>query len=220
MSRGPFDPTIEQLPRTLAIFPLGGVLLLPGGKLPLNVFEPRYLAMTRDALAGDRIIGMIQPREGQEEDNPRPELYPLGCAGRITSFSETDDGRYQLTLTGLCRFEITEELEMVHGYRRVVPDFSPYYDDLKEAPDGVIDRKRLLDSLRIYFKLQNIQADWKAIESASDERLVTTLAMVCPFEPSEKQALLQSPDLLERGRVMTALFEMAVLGSKTGEARH
>lgn len=219
MSRSSFDPTFEELPQILRIFPLSGVLLLPGGKLPLNVFEPRYLSMTRDALMGDRIIGMVQPLEGQEAAAGL-EVYPLGCAGRIVSFSETDDGRYQITLTGLCRFEIAREVEMMNGYRRVVPDFSPFKDDFEEGPDGVIDRKRLIDALRLYFKLQNIQADWKAIQSASDDRLVTTLAMVCPFEPSEKQALLQSPSLAERGRVMTALFEMAALGSKSGEARH
>jgi Lon protease-like protein len=219
MSRSPFDPPIEQLPKPLAIFPLSGALLLPGGKLPLNVFEPRYLAMTQDALKGDRMIGMVQPREGQDKIAV-PELFRLGCVGRITSFSETDDGRYQIVLSGLCRFEIAEEIEPQNGYRRVVPDYSRYYGDFKEAADGVIDRKRLMQVLRAYFKIQKIQADWKAIEGASDERLVTTLAMVCPFEPSEKQALLQSQDLRERGRVMTALFEMAVLGSKSGEARH
>ena len=219
MSRNPFDPTIEQLPKTLPIFPLGGVLLLPGGNLPLNVFEPRYLEMTRDALKSDRLIGMVQPREGQEAA-PAPEVYRLGCAGRITEFSETDDGRYLITLSGLCRFDISEELPTIGGYRRVAPDFAPYYDDFKEAPDGSIDRKRLIASLRVYFRLENIEADWKAIETARDERLVTTLAMLCPFAPSEKQALLECPDLAERGRVLTALFEMAALGRGGGEARH
>ncbi|HLI10243.1 MAG TPA: LON peptidase substrate-binding domain-containing protein [Alphaproteobacteria bacterium] len=221
MSRNAFDPTIEELPATLPIFPLSGVLLLPGGRLPLNIFEPRYLAMTRDALKGDRLIGMVQPRHGGEEDpNAMPEVYPLGCAGRITAFNETDDGRYLITLRGLCRFEIVEEIAMISGYRRVRADFSPYYDDFKEEADGAIDRRRLLDALRIYFKLQNIKADWKAIEGSPDGQLVTTLAMACPFEPSEKQALLESPTLAERGRVITALFEMAALGSKNGEARH
>lgn len=219
MSRSKFDPAFEQLPSTTPIFPLSGVLLLPGGKLPLNIFEPRYLAMTRDALAGDRIVGMVQPLEGQVEASV-PEVYSLGCAGRITSFAETDDGRYEITLSGLCRFDIAREIEPVNGYRRVISNFAPYRGDYEEAPSGIIDRKRLVDALRQYFKLQNIDADWKAIQSTPDERLVTTLAMVCPFEPSEKQALLQSPNLAERGRVMTALFEMAALGTKGGEARH
>ena len=219
MSRSPFDPTIEQLPRALPIFPLSGALLLPGGRLPLNIFEPRYLAMIQDALKGERTIGMVQPREG-EEKAPAPALYRLGCAGRIVSFDETDDGRYHIALSGLCRFEIVEELALTNGYRRVVPDFSPYYDDFKEPPDGTIERKHLIECVRAYFKLQSINADWKAIEAASDERLVTTLAMACPFEPSEKQALLEARDLAERVRVMTALFEMAVLGRRSGEARH
>ena len=219
MSRSPFDPTIEQLPGTLPIFPLTGVLLLPGGSLPLNIFEPRYLEMTRDALKADRLIGMVQPRDGQAEA-PVPEVYPLGCTGRITEFSETDDGRYLIQLSGLCRFGIREELPTVGGYRRVVPDFAPYYDDFKEAPDGAVDRKRLFGSLRVYFRLQNIQADWKAMETARDERLVTTLAMLCPFAPSEKQALLECRDLAERGRVLIALFEMAAIGRGGGEARH
>lgn len=223
MSRGPFDPTIEQLPRVLPIFPLTGALLLPGGKLPLNIFEPRYLAMTRDALKSDRLIGMVQPQEGEESgpvERTPPAVYRLGCTGRITAFSETDDGRYQIILSGLCRFDIVEEIESINGYRRVIPDFAPYYNDLRKAPEGVVDRKRLLASLRSYFKLQKIQADWSSIEAASDEHLITTLAMVCPFEPSEKQALLESPDLAERSRIMTALLEMVVLGNKAGEARH
>ncbi len=219
MSRSPFDPSIDQLPRVLPIFPLAGALLLPGGRLPLIIFEPRYLAMIQDALRADRMIGMVQPREG-EEKAPAPAVYRLGCAGRIVSFDETDDGRFHIALAGLARFTIAEELPGINGYRRVVPDFSRHYDDFKQAPDGTIDRKRLAQTVRAYFKLQSIQADWKAIEAASDERLITTLAMACPFEPSEKQALLEARDLAERARVMTALFEMAVLGRKSGEARH
>ena len=219
MSRSPFDPTIEQLPRTLPLFPLTGVLLLPGGRLPLNIFEPRYLEMTRDALKADRIIGMVQPREGQEKARA-PEVYRLGCAGRITEFSESDDGRYLITLSGLCRFDIREELPMVGGYRRVAPDFSPYYHDFADAPDGIVDRARLIAATRVYFRLHNIEADWKAIETARDERIVTTLAMLCPFAPSEKQALLECRGLADRGRVLITLFEMAAVGTGGGEARH
>jgi len=219
MSRSPFDPPFDQLPRTLPIFPLSGALLLPGGRLPLNIFEPRYLAMFQDALKESRIIGMVQPREG-EEKAAVPAVYRLGCAGRIVSFDETEDGRYHVALSGLCRFEILEELEPQNGYRRVAPDFSRYQGDLEAAPEGAIERKHLLECVRAYFKLHSINADWKAIEGAADERLITTLAMACPFEPSEKQALLEARDLAERGRVMTALFEMAVLGRRSGEARH
>jgi uncharacterized protein len=218
MSRSLFDPPKGQLPAVLPLFPLSGTVLLPGGTLPLNVFEPRYLAMTADALKGDRMIGMVQPREGQEKAQ-NPPVYRTGCAGRVTSFAETDDGRYLVTLSGHCRFDIAEELERLHGYRRVRPDFTPYLGDLEEAADGAIDRQRLLDSLRAYFKAQSIQADWKAIEDSSDERLVSTLAMVCPFQPNEKQALLESPDLSARGRTMIAILDMASLG-QGGELRH
>jgi len=219
MSRSPFDPTVDQLPPALPVFPLSGVLLLPGGKLPLNVFEPRYLSMTRDALRSDGLIGMVQPLDGLAEA-PVPELYRLGCVGRITSWSETDDGRYLVTLSGLCRFDLGEELPERNGYRVFAADYAPYRRDFEDAPEGVVDRKRLMAALRVYFKLQNIDADWKSIEGSSDDRLITTLAMVCPFAASEKQALLECPDLTERGRVIIALFEMAALGRSGGEARH
>jgi uncharacterized protein len=218
MSRSLFDPPVGQFPVALPLFPLSGTVLLPGGKLPLNIFEPRYLAMIGDALKSERMIGMVQPREGQEKAQ-NPSVYRTGCVGRITSFAETDDGRYLVTLSGLCRFDIAEELEPQHGYRRVRVDFAPYRADLEEAPDGAIDRRRLLDSLRAYFKAQAIKADWKAIEESSDERLVSTLAMVCPFQPNEKQALLESPDLIARGRTMIAILDMASLGHG-GELRH
>jgi len=227
MRRGPFDPSFDELPGVVPIFPLSGVLLLPGGKLPLNIFEPRYLAMTRDALAGDRIIGMIQPAPYREAapdaaDSPWPPVYPTGCAGRITSFAETDDGRYLITLTGLCRFNLAEELALhPDGYRRVVPDFAPYRQDLEAEADAPIDRPRLCKALRAYFGLQGISVDWEAIEKTGDEKLVTSLAMICPFEPSEKQALLESANLTERCHRMTALMEMAVLnGAAEDTPRH
>jgi uncharacterized protein len=220
MSRGPFDPRFDDLPATLPIFPLAGVLLLPGGKLPLNIFEPRYLDMTSDALAGERMIGMIQPT-AHESDAAAPPVYPTGCAGRITSFAETDDGRYLITLTGLCRFDVMEELPLHRGYRRVVPRFEPYRADLEAESKAVIDRTRLCNALKAYFALQSLAVDWEAIEETADEKLVTSLAMICPFEPSEKQALLESPDLAERCRKMTALMEMAVLNSAASDAlRH
>jgi uncharacterized protein len=218
MSRSLFDPPLGQFPQLLPLFPLSGTVLLPGGRLPLNIFEPRYLALIADSLKLDRMIGMVQPREGQEKAQ-NPAVYRTGCVGRVTSFAETDDGRYLVTLSGLCRFDILEELAAQNGYRRVQADFSPYLADLEEAPDGAIDRQRLLDSLRSYFKAQAIKADWKAIEESSDERLVSTLAMVCPFQPNEKQALLESPDLIARGRTMIAILDMAALG-RGGEMRH
>ena len=198
------------LPSILPIFPLTGVLLLPRGRLPLNIFEPRYLAMTRDALASERLIGMVQPSDPRvAADNP--PVYPTGCAGRITSFSETDDGRFLITLTGISRFLIREELPLLEGYRRVVPEWREFARDLAGADEPGFDRDRLLRGLRAYFQHHQIQADWDAITAVSGERLVTSIAMVCPFEPNEKQALLEAPDLDERARLLTAIVEMAAV---------
>jgi Lon protease-like protein len=217
MSHSPFAPDFAQLPKTLPIFPLTGVLLLPGGRLPLNIFEPRYLAMTRDALAEARMIGMVQPTDGQG-DAGDPPVYRRGCAGRMTSWSETDDGRYLITLAGVARFDITEELPRHDRlYRRVVPDWAPYSGDLAEdtAPLAPAERERLLAAIKPFFDRHGISADWKAIEASADERLVTTLAMACPFAPGEKQALLDAKDATERARLLTALMEMAALGGDT-----
>ncbi|HEV2099782.1 MAG TPA: LON peptidase substrate-binding domain-containing protein [Stellaceae bacterium] len=206
---------------TLPIFPLPGVLLLPRGQLPLNIFEPRYLAMTRDALAGDRLIGMIQPSDPHQPLSGNPEVYPTGCAGRITSFSETEDGRFLITLTGLCRFRIAEELPSMSGYRRVVPQWNEFSRDLRSERAPEFDRERLIRGLRAYFDRHQIKAEWNAINSVPGERLVTSIAMVCPFEPSEKQALLEAPDFDERARLLIAIVEMAVLDTSSGgEARH
>jgi Lon protease-like protein len=221
MSPNPFDPTFDQLPEIVPIFPLTGVLLLPRGKLPLNIFEPRYLAMTEDALSGNRMIGIIQPSDPLSRASV-PPVYPIGCAGRITSFSETDDGRYLITLTGLCRFETVRELPIVRGYRRVDVSWERFAADLDEPGPALFDRVRLVECLRTYFKIQGISANWDAIESTPDERLVTSLAMICPFEPSEKQALLECGSLSERASMMIAIIEMSVLDKRSGDtmARH
>jgi uncharacterized protein len=221
MSPNPFDPTFDQLPEIVPIFPLTGVLLLPRGKLPLNVFEPRYLAMTEDALSGNRMIGIIQPSDPLSRASV-PPVYPIGCAGRITSFSETDDGRYLITLTGVCRFETVRELPIVRGYRRVDVSWERFATDLEEPGPALFDRARLVEGLRTYFKIQGISANWDAIESTPDERLVTSLAMICPFEPSEKQALLECGSLSERASMMIAIIEMSVLDKRGGDtmARH
>ena len=215
MKHGPFLPRFEDLPQTLPIFPLSGVLLLPRGKLPLNIFEPRYLAMTEDAIKSDRLIGMVQPmEEGAAGD--QPPVFPTGCAGRITQFAETEDGRYLITLTGICRFRIERELPLFCGYRRVAPDFSSFRADFE--PEQVrLDRARLLSALKVYLKLQQLSADWESIQGAPDERLITSLAMICPFSCREKQALLETSCLAERARVLTALLEMAVLQGGTGQ---
>ena len=200
---------VANLPAILPIFPLTGVLLLPRGKLPLRIFEPRYLAMTRDAIAGDRLIGMVQPIDPQAAGD-NPSVYPKGCAGRITSFSETENGLYLITLTGVCRFRIRDELPLLEGYRRVVPDWSEFSHDLEGENEVALDRERLLRSLKGYFQQHQISADWDAINSVPGERLVTSVAMGCPFEPSEKQALLEAADLDERARLLTAIVEMAL----------
>jgi hypothetical protein len=224
MTQGAFAPSFDTLPATLPIFPLPGALLLPGGKLPLQIFEPRYLMMTRDALASDRLIGMIQPRDQDAETeglvSHTAALYPIGCAGRITAFSETDDGRFLVTLTGVCRFAIEREIPTIGGYRRVVPDFSRFRTDLAAEESPAIDRRRLLNALQAYFANQQISLDLNAIGDVPDDKLVTSLAMVCPFEAKEKQALLEAADLAERSRVMTALLELGLFPADAEGARH
>lgn len=203
----------EVLPEILPIFPLSGVLLLPGAELPLHIFEPRYRAMTRDALVGPGLIGMIQPRANADAapDDPRPEIYPTGCMGRITECRQTGDGRYHMTLIGICRFRIHEELPLLDGYRRVTPNYTPFMGDLVQGRDARLDRDRLSGALAAYCAKRNFTANWDAIKQISDERLLSSLAMLCPFEASEKQALLEAADLTERGRVVIALLEMALL---------
>ena len=210
--------SIEELPATLPVFPLPGVLLLPRGRLPLNIFEKRYLAMFDDAIAGDRLIGMIQPSETEPE--PAPPLYPVGCAGRITQFSETDDGRCLVTLAGIARFRIVEELPLKRGYRRVTADWTPYAPDLK-AQGCSIDRAKLIALLQEYFRKHGLSANWEAIENAPDERLLTSLAMICPFDPCEKQALLEADCLADRAQIMMTLLEIAIAGQgENAQPRH
>jgi len=217
----PFEPTFAELPRVIPIFPLNGVLLLPHGRLPLNIFEPRYLAMTRAALAApDRMIGMIQPTERRPGD-ANPPVYETGCAGRIVAFNETDDGRYLITLAGVARFAIVEEMALQDGYRRAVADFHRYRRDIEGEGEVAIDRERLLAALRLYLAHQGVKADWDVIKDTPDDRLVTSLAMMCPFKDSEKQALLEAPDVGERARILIALLEMASLDTTGGDkARH
>lgn len=214
---GPFEPSFAELPRVIPIFPLSGVLLLPGGMLPLNIFEPRYLNMTQAALAsGHRMIGMIQPNGDDAGDTP--SVYDTGCAGRIISFAETDDGRLLITLSGMCRFTVVEELPLNDGYRRVVADYAGFQSDMTTDATADIDRPRLLEVIKAYLAHQGIEANWRAIEGADDDRLVASLAMMCPFRASEKQALLEAPDLAERARVIVTLLEMALVEPGDGGA--
>lgn len=222
-SVNPYDTTPEDLPASLPVFPLSAVLLLPRGRLPLNIFEPRYLNMTLDALASpDRLIGMIQPVD-PDCRACNPQLYPVGCAGRITQFSETGDGRFLITLTGVSRFRLGGEVPTTRGYRRFTADWTSYAGDFTEVPCGGLgaERPRLLRALKSYFCQQGLDADWAEVERTADEKLITTLSMICPFSAPEKQALLEAPDLIKRAQTMMALIEMALLDDKSGEtARH
>lgn len=201
----------EDLPATIPIFPLAGVLLLPGGHLPLNIFEPRYLQMVRDAMAGSKLIGMVQPTDPATRQ-PEPPVYQVGCAGRISNFKETPDNRILITLTGERRFTIDEELSRTTLYRQVRVS----YDDEPPADEAAVDRKRLLAGLKPFLERHGMKADWSSVEQAPTGPLVTTLAMACPFEPSEKQALLQAGSLAARAKLMTALIEMSL--TQTGAA--
>jgi hypothetical protein len=213
MTRGPFDLERGELPAELPIFPLTAALLLPRGRLPLNIFEPRYLNMTLDALkAPSRLIGMVQPVDPRSPTE-RPEVYPTGCAGRISTFSETDDGRLLITLAGACRFRIVAELTPINGYRRVTADYQTFRADLEPERHVTIDREQVLACVKAYFKLQDIDANWEAIEQMSDEHLVCSLAMSCPFEPGEKQALLEAPTLAERSDALVTILQMALHGT-------
>jgi Lon protease-like protein len=209
----------NDLPKTFPVFPLAGALLLPRARLPLNIFEPRYLNMVDDVLSSERLIGMIQPTD-PEANPPAPPLYPVGCAGRITSFTETGDGRYLITLTGVCRYRIEKELSSLVPYRQVTADFAAYADDLRPTDDDKnVDRKRLLKMLKIYLETQNLETDWESVKQAPGEALINSLSMICPFGPQEKQALLEAPTLNDRVQILTALIEMANAPNAAGPER-
>jgi len=195
------------LPEALPVFPLSGALLLPRGVLPLNIFEPRYLAMFRDAIKGSKAIGIVQPRDPDTDPSP---LYAVGCAGRISDYRETGDGRIIVALTGVTRFNIVRELDVTTRYRQVVADYARFERDL-DAPRAVAAaaRAELEAKLRSYLDERGLSADWDAVASADDEALVTTLSAVCPFEPVEKQALLEASDLPARAATLTALMTFA-----------
>ena len=206
-----------DLPRLLKVFPLPGALLLPHAELPLNIFEPRYLAMVSDALAGDRLIGMIQPDNDEADLSGSPALKQVGCAGRITSFAETPDGRILITLSGICRFAIAKEVGSDKPYRQVEPDFSGFADDLVDTDDDdAVDRTSLLKVFQEYLTANDMSADWDQVKAASTEALVNTLAVLAPHAPRDKQALLEAKDLKSRADVLIALTEMALARSRSG----
>jgi Lon protease-like protein len=211
--------TADDLPKTVPVFPLSGALLLPSGQLPLNIFEPRYLAMVDAALAGDRLIGMIQPAFDALESDA-PALCEIGCLGRITQFSETGDGRHAIVLSGVTRFRVMEELVTDTLYRQVrisIADFS----DLTEPRNGeeAVDRSALLRTFRDYLQANDMEADWDSVDRASNAGLVTALAMMSPWGPPEKQALLECPDHATRARTLIAITEMALAGGNAPAGR-
>jgi Lon protease-like protein len=199
---------VADLPQLIPVFPLDGAILLPGGELPLQIFEPRYLNMIDDAMTGDRVIGMVQTRGGDLE---RPALTAVGCAGRITSYAETSDGRYLITLTGVCRFTVGEELNIRTPYRQVRADYARFEADLDETEDAEADdeaRDRFARALKRYLNRRELDIDWDSASAAPLEPLVNSLAMGLPFDPAEKQALLEAIDLFTRFEALTTLLEI------------
>lgn len=209
----------EDVPDVIPLFPLAGALLLPGGQLPLNIFEPRYVAMMDAALAGHRLIGMIQPAPEASEAASRPPLCGVGCAGRITQFAETGDGRYLLTLYGVSRFRILEEIDAGSPYRRARISLEGF-PDLAEPRkgEGDVDRTALLRTFRDYLEANGMEADWDSVNRASTAGLVTALAMMSPWGPSEKQALLESSDHAARAKMLIGIAELALAGANAPRA--
>ena len=211
--RGPVD-----LPEVIPVFPLPGALLLPRGQMPLNIFEPRYLAMIDDSLRdGHRLIGMIQPDPAHNGHSDKPKLYNVGCVGRITQLAETGDGRYLIELTGVARFNIVEELSVSTAYRQCRVTFSRFADDfIARKGENAVDRGALLNALREFLKSNNLEADWEGIEKAPNEALVNALSMMSPYGTAEKQALLEAPDLKTRAEILVAITEIE-LAKKNSE---
>ena len=199
----------QDLPAVIPVFPLEGALLLPRGEMPLNVFEPRYLQMVDDAMRSHRIIGMVQPDGGDEVEGLKPGLYACGCAGRITAFGESGDGRYMLTLTGIVRYRIVDELAVDTPYRQCQVDYADFASDFVpgEGEEGV-DRAGVIRTLRDFAKANDLTVDWRGIDAAPSDALVNALAMMSPFGPREKQALLEAVDLKSRADVLIAIAEI------------
>ncbi|MBN9020853.1 MAG: LON peptidase substrate-binding domain-containing protein [Rhizobiales bacterium] len=212
----PYDSP-EDLPAVIPVFPLPAALLLPRAELPLNIFEPRYVAMVDAALAGNRVIGMIQPDEAKGPGTLGPTLCRIGCAGRLTSFAETGDGRYMVTLTGIARFAIIDELATTTMYRQCRVSAARFAADFAGPGDGPeVDRSSVLKTFRDYLEAHNLEADWDSVGQASNETLVNTLAMMAPFGTAEKQALLEAPDLRARAETLVALTEMSLARHGSG----
>lgn len=198
-----------DLPAQAAMFPLAGALLLPGARLPLNIFEPRYLQMVDAAIAADRLIGIVQPAlDGALRRDGEPQLCAVGCLGRITSFAETGDGRYLISLQGVCRFRVMDELAVKTAFRQC--RIAPFLADLQDQADTEINRQALLKAFRAYLKANDLEADWESVSRADNAVLVNALSMMAPYGPAEKQALLEAADLKTRAETLIAITEMTL----------
>jgi Lon protease-like protein len=198
---------LEELPEILPIFPLTGALLLSSGQLPLNIFEPRYLAMVHDAMESHRLIGMVQPRD-PEATHPEPETYTVGCAGKICEYGELPNGMFRITLEGICRFRIIEELNVATPYRQVKANFTAFYEDMAPSREDKIDRTALQDALQHFLEFEDDTNDWKALSHLADDSLINSLSMICPFSPVEKQALLEAENIFSRSQLLISLLQM------------
>jgi Lon protease-like protein len=207
----------DDLASVIPVFPLPGALLLPRGQMPLNIFEPRYLAMIDDALASrHRLIGMIQPDPAHSDSSDKPALYQVGCVGRITQLAETGDGRYLLQLTGITRFRVVEELNVMTPYRQCRVDYSSFTDDfIARKGEEDVDRTSVLRALTEFLSANNLKTDWDGIEKAPNEALVNALAMMSPYGSAEKQAMLEAPDLKARAEILVAVTEIELAKSRT-----
>ncbi len=208
---------LSDLPDTIPIFPLPGALLLPRARLPLHLFEPRYLQMLEDCMkTPSRLIGMIQPREVPTGEAAR--LQAIGCAGRLTGFSETEDGRYMITLTGISRFRVLSEVEGFTPYRRCTVDWAPFARDLGATEnDYAFQREGFLALLGRYFQAMELSTDWGSLKEAEPELLINSLSMLCPFQPEDKQALLEAPSLSTRRETLVTLMEFSLRGGGEDE---
>jgi Lon protease-like protein len=225
--KNPFLPNFADLPSELPVFPLSGAVVMPGVQLPLNIFEPRYLNMVQAALAGDHLIGMLQPRTDNPLSGESAEttvgLHRVGCAGRITSYSEMNDGRIVMVLTGLCRFEFNQELPERDGYRCVRPEWDRFAPDYQDDQHSINDRAAFMDSLRTFCEQHNVEVPWKELDDMEDGDLVNLLCAHLPLSADDKQALIETVDLHERATLMRGLMDMSTLGNSRGsinEHRH
>lgn len=215
MARGPFDPQFKDLPKTLPIFALSGVMVLPGMGLQLNIFEPRYISLIQDVLRTDRLFGIVGFKEPQQEESPNDTDAPLarvGCCARIIGFEETSDGRLHIHAVGLLRFNWTQELQDTEAkYRQIVPQWSDWANDLSPEEIHEVDRNKMIDLVSSYIGLQDLSADLDILKDGSnDEQFINALAMGCPLDPREKQALLEAPTVKDRAQLFSALLTMAL----------